>query len=550
MVKTAVAEDLPTVTGVGSQYPAVTQDQGPAARAITTREAANMTSIAGVDPRTGTPLPPVAKTASSDQVDAIARGAASAAPELASWERTARAAMLDNMAAAVEHHRQDLVAAAASETGFTTTKLEGELTRTVYQLRFFGQVVREGGYLEATIDPAGETPMGPRPDLRRLLLPIGAAAVFGASNFPFAFSVLGGDTASALAAGCPVVAKAHDSHPATSKLSYDVLTEAAHQAHAPAGMLGIVFGLQAGADLVAHPDIRAVGFTGSLAGGKALLDIISGRDEPIPFYGELSSINAVIVTPSAAAARGAKIGSDLVASFTAGAGQMCTKPGVVLVPDNADGQALINAVGVALQGVPAQPLLNERIFTTYEAEIRLLRGHDSLSTIDRPGEHSATGFFADPVVFDIGIADLHGDLVTEIFGPVTVIVRYRPDQVEDATATALRTLPRSLTATLHHGADEPRLVNRLTQIAVPAAGRLIYNGFPTGVAVSWAQNHGGPWPSTNSLHTSVGATAIRRFLRPFTYQDAPQAVLPDELRDNYDQIPRRIDGVLHPAARQ
>jgi NADP-dependent aldehyde dehydrogenase len=500
-----------------------------------------MTTVAGVDPRTATPLPPVADETTANDVDVAAKRANSAAVALEALGRAGRAGLLDDMAAAVEARRSDLVDVATRETGFTTAKLDGEVTRAAYQLRFFADVLRDGGYLEATIDPAGDTPMGPRPELRRYLVPLGPVAVFGASNFPFAFSVMGGDTASALAAGCPVVAKAHESHPATSKLSYEVLAEAAGNSSAA---VQLVYGRPAGASLVAHPDIRAVGFTGSLAGGRALLDIINRRAEPIPFYGELSSLNPVIVTPAAAAERGATIGADLAASFTLGAGQLCTKPGLVLIPDNRDGDVVAAAVRDAIADAAAQPLLNERIYQAYRDETAHLGRHAEVSTLGTAGAPSGAGFSVGAAAFQTDVSRLADELVGEIFGPVTVLARYPAGEVEQGAATALSALPPSLTATIHHGGDEDALVARLTDIARPRAGRIIYNGFPTGVAVAWAQTHGGPWPSTNSIHTSVGATAIRRFLRPVTYQNAPVALLPMELRDDYRGIPRRVNGVM------
>ncbi|AQT81867.1 aldehyde dehydrogenase (NADP(+)) [Mycolicibacterium litorale] len=502
-----------------------------------------MTDVSGVDPRTATRLPVVTEATTDDQVDRIAEQSALASAALEAMGRVGRAALLDAMADAVERHRTRLVETAALETGFTTAKLEAELTRAAYQLRFFADVARDGSYLEATIDRAGSTPMGPQPDLRRLLVPIGPVAVFGASNFPFAFSVLGGDTASALAAGNPVVLKAHDSHPATSKLSFDVLTDAA--ASAPHGTIAIVYGRAAGCRLVAHPAIRAVGFTGSLSGGKALLDIINRRADPIPFYGELSSLNPVIITPDAAVERSESIGKQLVTSFTLGAGQLCTKPGVVLVPDTVDGDRVVAAVRSALSEVAAAPLLNERIFDSYRTQTRDLRTHANLTLlVDPADELGSAGFTVEPMVFETGVANLDNNVLTEIFGPLTVLVRYPADDVEAAVQTVLRSIPHSLTATIQHGSAEDSLLARLTEILRPTAGRIVYNGFPTGVAVAWAQTHGGPWPSTNSLHTSVGATAIRRFLRPVTFQNAPESVLPKELRDGYGGVARRLDGVL------
>ena len=504
-----------------------------------------MNTVAGIDPRTATTLAIVTEETSDHQVDAIAEAASAASVDLEAMGRDGRGDLLDAMADSVERHRQELVETAELETGFATGKLDGELSRAAYQLRFFAEVIRDGSYLEATIDRAAATPMGPRPDLRRMLVPIGPVAVFGASNFPFAFSVLGGDTASALAAGSPVVAKAHDSHPATSKLSFEVLAAAVARASAPEAVVGIVYGRDAGAHLVAHSAIQAVGFTGSLGGGKALLDIIHRRPDPIPFYGELSSLNPVIVTPKAAAERGATFGADLVGSFTLGAGQLCTKPGLVLVPDSADGDRLVAAVRTAAADVAAAPLLNERIYDEYRSGTHDLRVNPNFtSVVDSSDGLADAGFTAEPTVFETQLADLREDVITEVFGPTTVLVRYPASDVESAARRMLDVLPHSLTTTIHHGTDEDVLVTRLTEIARPTAGRFVYNGFPTGVAVSWAQTHGGPWPSTNSLHTSVGATAIRRFLRPVTYQNAPASVLPAELHDGHGAIARRIDGVL------
>nr|WP_296775826.1 aldehyde dehydrogenase (NADP(+)) [Rhodococcus sp. (in: high G+C Gram-positive bacteria)] len=505
-----------------------------------------MTLIAGINPRNGTALAPVADVTSGRQVDILASSARAAAPYLQNLGRIGRADLLESLADAVESNRLALVSTAAEETGFNDAKLDGELTRTVYQFRFFAEVLREGSYIEATLDSAGPTPMGPRPDLRRMLVATGPVAVFGASNFPFAFSVLGGDTASAIAAGSPVVVKAHGSHPATSKLSYEILDTAAQASGAPDGTFGIVFGTQGGADLVAHPAITAVGFTGSQTGGQALLDIINARAHPIPFYGELSSINPVIVTEAAASERGTEIGAALIASITIGAGQLCTKPGLVLVPTGVHGDVLVQSARSAVTAAPAQVLLNQRIFASYNDAVDVL-GPERRVTKSSYGASAGAGYAVSPSLFETTINEFAPGLVSEIFGPVTVIVRYDPNTVVSAVARALDAVPSSLTATLHIESDEEDLARELVDVVRPHAGRIIFNAFPTGVAVSWAQTHGGPWPSTNSLHTSVGATAIRRFLRPVTFQDAPQSVLPTELRDAYSVIPRRIDGVMQPA---
>jgi NADP-dependent aldehyde dehydrogenase len=497
-------------------------------------------TVFGTDPRTGEALTPVAEETTEAEVAALVTAAADAAPGFAGLDRGVRAQILDSIADGIEAHRTELIEIASAETGFGAAKLDGEINRAAFQFRFFAEVLREGSYLEVAIDPPADTPMGPRPDLRRILSPLGPVAVFGSSNFPFAFSVLGGDTASAMAAGCPVVLKAHPSHPATSQLSFNVVAAAA-----PKGVVAIVYGMNAGALLVAHPAVKAVGFTGSLRGGKALLEIIETRDEPIPFYGELSSLNPVVVTPGAAAERAEEIGAGLVASFTTGSGQLCTKPGFVLVPDSCDGDRLVAAVHAGLAKSVGHVLLNEGIFSTYAGETAALRERADVRTTTAPAD-DGSGCAVTPMVVETTLDGLDPDLVREVFGPLTVIARYRADSVIGAAATAFESFPSSLTATVHYAEGDDTL-SELTELAAAHAGRVVYNAFPTGVAVSWAQHHGGPWPSTNSLHTSVGATAIRRFLRPVTYQNAPQRVLPPELRDGYTEIPRRVDGVLHAA---
>ena len=501
------------------------------------------TPVTAVNPRNGTTLESVAEATSIEQVRQLCRHAADAAPALAALTRARRAELLEQIATAIDTHRDQLIDIAARETGFSAAKLGGEATRAAYQFRFFAEVIRDGGYLEATIDPAADTPMGPRPDLRRWLIPLGPVAVFGASNFPFAFSVLGGDTASALAAGNPVIVKAHGSHPGTSQLSYDLMAQAIADT-APAGTLGIVYGTAAGAALVADPAIKAVGFTGSLTGGKALIDIISGREEPIPFYGELSSLNPVVVTAAAAKKHGPEIGAALVGSVTLGSGQLCTKPGFVLVPDNAEGTALVRSAVAELASATDHVLLNESIYDGYvQATARYARRAD-VATHSAPAA-SGQGYRVTPMLLEIDLADLDESLVHEVFGPVAVLVRYPAADPVTATRTLFAMLPSSLTATLH--ITDPDDVAPLLAVVSTHAGRILFGGFPTGVAVSWAQNHGGPWPATNTVHTSVGATAIRRFVRPLTYQNAPQFALPEELRDGYQAIPRRVDGVLHTA---
>jgi NADP-dependent aldehyde dehydrogenase len=508
-----------------------------------------VTEVPSIDPRTGETVEIVAAETTATEVDRLCREALAAAGPLEALERDGRAALLATLAEALEAARERIVTLADRETALGPARLNGELSRTTYQLRLFAEVLADGGYLEAAIDHAGDTPMGPRPDLRRMLVPIGPVAVFGASNFPLAFSVPGGDTASALAAGCPVVVKAHGSHPATSQLVFDVLSEAVRKAGAPEGTLGIVHGQRAGADLVAHPAIRAVGFTGSTGGARALLAIIEKRPDPVPFFGELSSLNPVVVTPAAAADRAARIGAEFAASFTLGAGQFCTKPGLAFVPARPDGDNLVDAVRDAIAEATPMIMLNSGIAESYQRGTSVLAGAPGISPATAsppaasPDDVVGPGFRGRPVLLTADAANLPREATEECFGPVAVIARYAG---ETDLFAALGALPSSLTATVHRGPGETALPAELTRRLRPAAGRIIYDGYPTGVAVSWAQHHGGPWPATNTQHTSVGTSAIRRFLRPVTWQNAPEELLPAELRDEFDSIPRRVDGRFRP----
>jgi len=388
--------------------------------------------------------------------------------------------------------------------------------------------------------------MGVRPDIRRMLVPIGPVAVFGASNFPLAFSVPGGDTASALAAGCPVVIKVHGAHPLTSGRCSDALSIAVRQTGMPPDVVQLVSGFEAGGSLVAHPRIRAVAFTGSAVGGRALMDIASGRPDPIPFYGELSGINPVVVTPSAARERGVSLGHDIAASFTLGAGQFCTKPGLVFVPQSEDGDAVVQAMAGALSETGPQTLLTRQIAETFRASVARLQGLPNVEVVIQRTSSDASGFAAQPTILTVPGDLAPATIWEECFGPVTVVVTYQDQQ---QLLDMLAQVPPSLTASMHLGHAEADLAHLLAEVLSSKAGRLIFNGQPTGVAVAWAQHHGGSWPSTNSLHSSVGPSSLRRFLRPTAWQDAPEALLPAELRDGAIDIPRRVDGLLVPAAR-
>jgi NADP-dependent aldehyde dehydrogenase len=463
-------------------------------------------------------------------VAAAAQRAAAAAHAFASLPDARRAELLDAVADALDAAADELVAVAGEETALPEGRLRGELARTTAQLRKFGAVVREGGYLEATIDHAdpGDTP--PRPDLRRMLRPIGPVAVFAASNFPFAFSVAGGDTASALAVGCPVIVKTHPGHPRTSRSTARLVADAL--AGAPEGVFQTVEGFEQGLALVDAEPIEAVAFTGSLRAGRALLERCTARPRPIPFYGELGSLNPVVVTPDADAARGGELAAGLAGSFQLGDGQFCTKPGLVLVPEGSTLEAALPGHVAAGEPRMLTPTIAEGYETARE-RAAAIPGVEVLA-----GGGSATA----PTVLAADAATLvaHRELLDEVFGPVTVLVRYRDAAALDEVLEALE---GSLTMTLH--AEPGEEVTGLADWMASRAGRVLFGGWPTGVAVSWAQHHGGPWPATNTVFTSVGATAVRRFLRPVVYQDAPASVLPPALRDgNPLGIPRRVDGRL------
>lgn len=458
---------------------------------------------------------------------AVERAAvAAAAAARSAPDRDARAGWLDALAAALEADRAQLVRIAGEETGLSPVRLDGEVTRTAAQLRFFAGVAREGAYLEATLDAPDPSLVPPRPDLRRILRPIGPVAVYAASNFPFAFSVLGTDTASALAAGCPVVVKAHPGHPRLSRRTAELAG-----AVLPAGWFALVEGMDAGVALVQHPAIAAAGFTGSERGGRALFDLAVARPRPIPFYGELGSINPVVVTRAAATERAPEIGAGLVGSFTRDAGQYCTKPGLVFVPA---GDGVEDAARSAVASAPSSRQLTEAMaagFASAVSDLAALPRVEVVRGSAATGESAPTLVLTDAATF---LADPE-TFRAERFGPVSVLVRY--DDTELAALVAA--LEPSLTATVHRASGED--VGALADALAPVAGRLLFDGWPTGVAIGWAQHHGGGWPATTaSVHTSVGATAIRRWLTPIAYQDAPQEVLPPELRDgNPLGIPRR-----------
>ncbi|MER7953220.1 aldehyde dehydrogenase (NADP(+)) [Streptomyces sp. NPDC096030] len=489
-----------------------------------------------VDPRTGKPREQVAVEATTDEIDRAVRSAAATREALA--DRTARAALLRTAADLLDESGPQVIEAADAETALGPVRLTGELARTTAQLRSFADVVDEGSFLDVRVDLPDPTTTPPRPDLRRWKIPLGVVAVYAASNFPLAFSVPGGDTASALAAGCPVVIKAHPDHPATSELCASLLRRAAAKAGLPEDVVVLVHGFDAGVELVRHPLVAAAGFTGSVRGGRALFDAAAARPVPIPFHGELGSLNPVVITGAAAEERAAEIGAGLAASMTLGQGQFCTKPGFVLAPSGEAGDRFVSALTDAVSQSEPGVMLDHRMrgaFLAGTSERGGLPGVAAPVTPGAGGEHTVNAGILTVDTADL-LAGGHAALLEECFGPVTVVSRYAS---RDEVTAVLALLPGNLTATLQMADEDPEAASLLAELT-PLAGRVLVNGWPTGVAVAAAQHHGGPYPATTSTSTSVGATAIERWLRPVTYQSTPQHLLPPELRDgNPLGVPRR-----------
>ncbi|TWP49037.1 aldehyde dehydrogenase (NADP(+)) [Lentzea tibetensis] len=496
-----------------------------------------MSVVQGFNPRTGEPFGEGVPKTSDSEVDRIASLAATAFDSWSAVSAAQRAVVLDALADALDAESEVLISTADTETALGVPRLTVELKRTTNQLRLFGEVLREGSYVEATLDTANPDIIPPRPVLRRVLRPLGPVAVFSASNFPFAFSVAGGDTASALASGCPVVVKSHSAHPRTSVETARVVSAALAAAGAPEGVFGIVYGTESGRALVQHPAIKAAGFTGSTGGGRALFDLAQGRPDPIPFYGELGSVNPTVILPGAATP---DIAAGFAQSLTMGVGQFCTNPGLVFAP-----ASIVSALGEAVAATGGGAMLNERMCESYRASTDALAASDLVSVVST-GTKPDEAWAVEPRLFTVPVkvfAENLEKLTEEHFGPAAIVVTYAdPDEL----LPVLAKLPGTLTGTVHAAESDHAAASRIAEVLRGVAGRLIFNAWPTGVAVAWGQHHGGPWPSTtNPLHTSVGATAIRRWIAPVTYQSWPDALLPVELQDaNPLGIPRRVDGVL------
>jgi NADP-dependent aldehyde dehydrogenase len=477
-----------------------------------------------------------------EQLERIAQRAAVVAPIWAATTPRERATALVAAADALMDAEAELVATAMEETGLTEARLVGELKRTAVQLRLFADVVLDGSYLDVRIDEAdSEFALGVRPDLRRYRIPVGPVLNFSASNFPFAFSVAGGDTASALAAGCPVVVKAHSGHPRLSAQTASVVSGALEAAGAPEGVLQLISGRSAGVALLKDPKIAAGSFTGSIAAGRSLADIAAARPGPIPFYGELGSVNPVFVTRAALAERTDEIADGFATSVFGSAGQLCTKPGFLFVPA---GHGLRDGLAARAAAASEHRLLYPGIAAAYRdrrdtilatADVEVIA--EGRMRFDGEGQGWAT-----PTLVSVTAAVLRQQrerLLDEAFGPLSILVEF--EREADLARLADELFDGNLTGTVHAAAGEDTpAIRALAEWITQHTGRVLFGGWPTGVAVTPAMQHGGPWPATtNDTSTSVGTAAINRFLRPVAYQGAPRELLPPPLRDdNPWQVPQ------------
>ncbi|WP_226344132.1 aldehyde dehydrogenase (NADP(+)) [Agilicoccus flavus] len=502
----------------------------------------------------GETLEPEHGLVSVEQVEQAARAAAEAFGAYRATSPEQRAALLEAMAATLEADGDDIVASAVAESGLPQARVTGELGRTTGQLRLFARVVRQGDHRGVRLDPAlpDRTPL-PRPDLRLQMVPLGPVAVFGASNFPLAFSVAGGDTASALAAGCPVVVKGHEAHPGTGELVARALTSAVADSGLPGGVFSYILGgIEAGQALVASPHITAVGFTGSRRGGLALVATAASRPVPIPVYAEMSAVNPVVVLPGALGDPAA-LATAYVGSLTQGSGQFCTNPGLLFLPTGEAGDAFVEAAAAAVAQASGQTMLTEGIASAYEKGAAGLRDTAGVEVLAQ-GSAGGAGAPA-PQLLQVGtdaVDDAWDAVTEEVFGSSGVIVRYADTA---ALARRLARIDGQLTATLHLDADDDTDVEaarELLPVLEDRVGRILVGGWPTGVEVCDAMVHGGPYPATSdSRTTSVGSLAIERFQRPVCYQNLPAALMPQALADdNPWGLTRRIDGTLHLAPSQ
>lgn len=495
-----------------------------------------------INPATGSRLDPGFFSATTSDVKRAAELAAEAFVSFRAWSGARRAALLQAIASSLEGEKRTIVERAHLETALPLPRLEGEMARTCGQLRLFAGLIEDGWWQDARIDHGdrNRTP-APKPDLRSLLRPIGPVAVFGASNFPLAFSVAGGDTASALAAGCPVVVKAHEGHPGVSELVGRAVVAAARESKAPEGTFSLLQGgREVGISLITQPEIRAVGFTGSFRAGRAMMEAAAARPDPIPVFAEMGSINPVFILRNALTARAHEIAAGLHGSVTLGVGQFCTNPGLVLLEQASSEFA--DKLTTLMEGTPAGPMLTAAVHRGFQEGVDKFSKATGMRTAVR---NAAGEGQAGATLFATEAADFLRDasLMDEVFGPSTLVVSCSSKEEMLSVARALK---GQLTATVHGTAEDLAANRELLSILEGKVGRLLFNGFPTGVEVSHAIQHGGPYPATSDERTtSVGTRAILRFVRPVCFQDFPDEALPPELQEaNPLRLRRLVDGKL------
>ncbi|MFO1053765.1 MAG: aldehyde dehydrogenase (NADP(+)) [Planctomycetota bacterium] len=502
-----------------------------------------------IDPRTGTPLEPGYADADLAEIRKACEAAAAARNAVADADRETRALLLESIATGIEGLGDELLERAGKETGLPRPRLEGERGRTCNQLRMFARVVRAGQFLDIRIDHGdpSRTP-APKPDLRSMNVALGPVVVFGASNFPLAFSVAGGDTASALAAGCPVIVKAHPNHPGTSELVGRVITDVVRGSGLPAGTFSLVHGVShtVGRALVQDPDVRAVAFTGSTTGGRALLGAANERPEPIPVFAEMGSTNPVFVLSKRLARDGTGIANRLSVSVTQGVGQFCTNPGLVVIERGPAADAFLAVLADALGEVPEGTMLHAGIRSGFESRLTAVKEAPGVEVIVEPGDVAGPCGARAALLAVPAQKWLETDtLRDEVFGPATIAI-----VCDDAAAmlAVARKLCGQLSVTVLGDPEDHAASVELRRVLADRTGRLLFEGMPTGVEVNDSIVHGGPFPATSDARfTSVGTRAIHRFLRPIAWQDCPARLLPPELRDGQnDRIPRLVDGRLLP----
>ena len=501
----------------------------------------------GVNPATRQELDPPYPEATNEEVDRAARLAADAFDDFRSRPPEQRAKLLDAIATEIENLGDALVERANAETALGVPRLTGERARTANQLRMFARLLEEGSWVQARIDRAlpDRKPL-PRPDLRRMLIPVGPVVSFAASNFPLAISVAGNDTASGLAAGCPVIVKAHPAHPGTSELVGSAVAKAVRETGMPPGVFSVLHGRrhELGMNLIRHPLVKAVGFTGSLRAGRALFDAAAARPEPIPVFAEMGSTNPVFVLPGALQLRGRQIAEGLKNSVTLGVGQFCTNPGLVVATESDSTLTFTDFVTDLIAAAPPGTMLYDGIRSAYEQGVEAFSKVQGVAVAARsrtPADGNKTE--AAPTLFTASARTYlsNSRLGEELFGPSTLLVTGTSKEELEQIA---RSLEGHLTATVHGTPQDLEEYRNLVSILQTKAGRLIFNGFPTGIEPCNAVHHGGPYPATTDARTtSIGTTALERFVRPLCYQDFPQSALPPELQDDNPRgIWRLVDG--------